>query len=81
MLELLFNEPQLLIVYCVALEIDMVYAPTHEERAAFQRLTVDDMIAIQDGETTLTREGTMHQQKKVFLKNSTNIDHLHSGKY
>ncbi|KAL0749925.1 hypothetical protein Bca101_031928 [Brassica carinata] len=64
MLELLFNEPQLLIVYRVALEIDMVYAPTPEERAAFQRLTVDDMIAIQDGETTLTREGTMHQQKK-----------------
>lgn len=60
MLELLFNEPQLLIVYRVALEIDMVYAPTPEERAALPRLTVDDMIAIQDGDTIYIDEGRNH---------------------
>ncbi|CAH8388212.1 unnamed protein product [Eruca vesicaria subsp. sativa] len=32
MLEIMFSEPQLLIVYRVALEIEMIYAPSHAER-------------------------------------------------
>ena len=38
MLEIMFNEPQLLIVYRVALEIELVYAPTPEQRDEFPRL-------------------------------------------
>ncbi|KAL0741015.1 hypothetical protein Bca4012_082528 [Brassica carinata] len=51
MLEMIFNEPQLLIVFRVALEIEMVYAPTLEEREDLRRLTVEDMISIEEGET------------------------------
>ncbi|CAF1755302.1 unnamed protein product [Brassica napus] len=78
MLELLFNEPQLLIVYRVALEIDMVYAPTPEERAAFQRLTVDDMIAIQDGETIYIDEGRNNAPTEEVLHGEPmDVDNLH----
>ena len=56
MLEMLFNEPQLLIVYRVSLEIEMVYAPSNEEREEFPRLTVDDMISIVEGEPLSTEE-------------------------
>lgn len=50
MLEIMFNEPQLLIVYRVALEIELVYAPTPEQRDEFPRFTVDDAITIMDVE-------------------------------
>ena len=56
MLEMLFNEPQLLIVYRVSLKIEMVYAPSNEAREKFPRLTVDDMIAIVEGEPLSTEE-------------------------
>lgn len=56
MLDMLFNEPQLLIVYRVSLEIEMVYAPSNEEREEFLRLTVDDMISIVEGEPLSTEE-------------------------
>ncbi|KAF3484949.1 hypothetical protein F2Q69_00053781 [Brassica cretica] len=56
MLEMLFNEPQLLIVYRVSLEIEMVYAPSNEDREELPRLTVDDMIAIVEGEPLSTEE-------------------------
>ncbi|KAH0928842.1 hypothetical protein HID58_014569 [Brassica napus] len=78
MLELLFNEPQLLIVYRVALEIDMVYAPTPEERAALPRLTVDDMIAIQDGDTIYIDEGRNHAPTEEVLHGEPiDVDNLH----
>lgn len=49
---MMFNEPQLLIVYRVALEIEMVHAPSPVEREEFPRFTVvDDMISIAEGET------------------------------
>lgn len=57
MLEMLFNEPQLLIVYRVALEIEMVYAPSAEERNEYPCLTVDDMIIIVGGEPIETNGG------------------------
>lgn len=56
MLDMLFNEHQLLIVYRVSLEIEMVYAPSNEEREEFFRLTVDDMISIVEGEPLSTEE-------------------------
>ncbi|KAF2594769.1 hypothetical protein F2Q70_00042765 [Brassica cretica] len=54
MLEIMFNEPQLLIVFRVALEIEMVYAQPNddgetEDPAAFPHLTVDDIIAMELG--------------------------------
>ncbi|CAH8301283.1 unnamed protein product [Eruca vesicaria subsp. sativa] len=45
-----FNKLKLLIVFQIALEIEMVYAPTREEREEFPHLTVEDMISIQEGE-------------------------------
>ncbi|CAH8352295.1 unnamed protein product [Eruca vesicaria subsp. sativa] len=55
-LEIMFNEPQLLIVHRVALEIELVYAPTPEEMAAYPRLTMDDVITIQEGDTVRNDE-------------------------
>lgn len=49
-LEIMFNEPQLIIVYRVALEIELVYAPTPQQREEFPRFTVDDAISIMDVE-------------------------------
>ncbi|RID40841.1 hypothetical protein BRARA_J00853, partial [Brassica rapa] len=75
---MLFNEPQLLIVYRVALEIDMVYAPTPEERAALPRLTVDDMIAIQDGDTIYIDDGRNHAPTEEVLHGEPmDVDNLH----
>ncbi|KAG2328115.1 hypothetical protein Bca52824_010843 [Brassica carinata] len=49
LLELMFNEPQLLSVYRMALGIELVYAPSAEERSQLPRLTVDDVMTIQEG--------------------------------
>ncbi|CAG7901560.1 unnamed protein product [Brassica rapa] len=59
-LEIMFNEPQLLIVFRVALEIEMVYGLPNDEgetqdQAQFQRLTVDDIISM-DGDGSMSPE-------------------------
>ncbi|KAL0716102.1 hypothetical protein Bca4012_065424 [Brassica carinata] len=51
MLEIMFNEPQLLTVFRVALEIEMVYAETGDGTDDFPRLTVDDVIDMGQGVT------------------------------
>ena len=56
----MFNEPQLLIVFRVAIEIEMVYGFPNDEgetqdQAQFQRLTVDDIISI-DGDGSMSPE-------------------------
>lgn len=69
MLEIMFNEPQLLIVYRVALEIELVYAPTPEQRDEFLRFTVDDAITILEGENPYNNgETSMFRAKKVTLQ-------------
>ncbi|CAH8361794.1 unnamed protein product [Eruca vesicaria subsp. sativa] len=55
-LEMMFNEPQLLSVYRIALEIELVYAPTAEEMAQFPHLTYEDIISIEEGETMNTHD-------------------------
>ncbi|KAG5375432.1 hypothetical protein IGI04_040028, partial [Brassica rapa subsp. trilocularis] len=59
-LEIMFNEPQLLIVFRVAIEIEMVHGFPNDEgetqdQAQFQRLTVDDIISI-DGDGSMSPE-------------------------
>lgn len=68
MLEMIFNEPQLLIVFRVALEIEMVYAPTLEEREDLRRLTVEDMISIEEGETLIkdNQNNNVHNHEGTF---------------
>lgn len=56
MLEIMFNEPQLLTVFRVALEIEMVYAETGNGTDDFPRLTVDDVINMGQG-VTISPEG------------------------
>ncbi|KAL0734928.1 hypothetical protein Bca4012_011138 [Brassica carinata] len=51
MLEIMFNEPRLLTVFRVALEIEMVYAETGDGTDDFPRLTVDDVIDMGQGVT------------------------------
>ncbi|CDY45902.1 BnaAnng07830D [Brassica napus] len=56
MLEIMFNEPQLLIVFRVALEIEMVYSfpdeqGVTEDPADFPSLTIDDIIDMEQGYT------------------------------
>ncbi|KAL0727794.1 hypothetical protein Bca4012_023887 [Brassica carinata] len=51
MLEIMFNEPQLLTVFRVALEIEMVYAETEDGTDDFPGLTVDDVIDMGQGVT------------------------------
>ncbi|CAN6931973.1 unnamed protein product [Brassica oleracea] len=51
MLEIMFNEPQLLIVFRVALEIELLYANIGEDGAELPRLTVDDVIDMGQGVT------------------------------
>lgn len=56
MLEKLFNEPQVLIVYYVSLEIEMVYAIQNDDdetqdAAHIPRLAVDDIISMDEGVT------------------------------
>uniref|UniRef100_M4F2F2 Uncharacterized protein n=1 Tax=Brassica campestris TaxID=3711 RepID=M4F2F2_BRACM len=52
LLEIMFNEPQLLVVFRVALEIEMVYSIPSEDDdppVYYHRLTVDDIIETQPG--------------------------------
>uniref|UniRef100_M4ENB8 Uncharacterized protein n=1 Tax=Brassica campestris TaxID=3711 RepID=M4ENB8_BRACM len=52
LLEIMFNEPQLLVVFRVALEIEMVYSIPGEDDdppVNYHRLTVDDIIETQPG--------------------------------
>ncbi|KAH0914630.1 hypothetical protein HID58_029076, partial [Brassica napus] len=52
LLEIMFNEPQLLVVFRVALEIEMVYSIPGEDDdppVNYHRLTVDDIIEMQPG--------------------------------
>lgn len=51
MLEIMFNEPQLLIVFRVALELEKVYAETEDDVTAFPRVNVDDVIDMVEGVT------------------------------
>ncbi|KAL0686024.1 hypothetical protein Bca4012_052872 [Brassica carinata] len=77
MLEMLFNEPQLLIVYRVALEIEMVYAPSAEERNEYPCLTVDDMIIIVGGEPIETNGGmNVEPNQEVLHGEPMDVDHL-----
>ncbi|CAF1903968.1 unnamed protein product [Brassica napus] len=60
-LEIMFNEPQLLIVFRVALEIEMVYGMADdngeaEDPAEFPRLTVDDVISMAEAGTISPEE-------------------------
>ncbi|CAH8370027.1 unnamed protein product [Eruca vesicaria subsp. sativa] len=50
-LEMMFNEPQLLSVFRITLEIELVYAPTAEDMAQYPHLTYEDIISIEEGET------------------------------
>ncbi|KAG2315016.1 hypothetical protein Bca4012_065819 [Brassica carinata] len=55
-LELMFNEPQLLIIYRVALEIEMVYGipnddEENEDPAEFRSLTFDELSSMDEGVT------------------------------
>lgn len=70
MLEMMFNEPQLLIVYRVALEIELVYAPSPEQREELPRLTVDDMIAMAEDEamTNEDHDNPVHPEEGIFIK-------------
>lgn len=52
LLEIMFNEPQLPVVFRVALEIEMVYSIPGEDDdppVNYHRLTVDDIIETQPG--------------------------------
>lgn len=62
----MFTEPQLVSVYHMAFEIEMVYAPTHQERAEFPHLTVDDVVAI-------------HEGVPIEMNNNGNIDQTQQG--
>uniref|UniRef100_M4D159 Uncharacterized protein n=1 Tax=Brassica campestris TaxID=3711 RepID=M4D159_BRACM len=60
-LEIMFNEPQLLIVFRVALEIEMVYGLPNdnvqaEEATGFSRLTVDDVVSMAEAGTISPEE-------------------------
>ncbi|KAL0702007.1 hypothetical protein Bca4012_058129 [Brassica carinata] len=52
LLEIMFNEPQLLVVFRVALEIEMVYSTPGDDGEGpvnYHRLTADDIIEMQPG--------------------------------
>ncbi|KAJ4891756.1 Uncharacterized protein Rs2_31504 [Raphanus sativus] len=68
MLEIMFNEPQLLIVYRVALEIELVYAPTPQQRDEFPRFTVDDAITILEGENPYNNGENINVQSEEVLQ-------------
>ncbi|KAH0926489.1 LOW QUALITY PROTEIN: hypothetical protein HID58_018745 [Brassica napus] len=60
-LKIMFNEPQLLIVFRVALEIEMVYGTADhngeaEDPAEFPQLTVDDVISMAEAGTISPKE-------------------------
>ncbi|CAG7878668.1 unnamed protein product [Brassica rapa] len=78
MLEMMFNEPQLLCVFRMALEIEMVYAPTPDEREEFPHLTVEDMISIQEGEP-MTNEPQNYnvQNQEVLHGQPMDVEELH----
>lgn len=60
-LEIMFNEPQLLIVFHVALDIEMVHGLPNDDVQAqnateFPRLTVDDVISMAEAGTISPEE-------------------------
>ncbi|CAN7021445.1 unnamed protein product [Brassica rapa subsp. trilocularis] len=79
-LEIMFNEPQLLIVFRVALEIEMVYGLPNdnvqaEEATGFPRLTVDDVVAMAEAGTISPEEEFYYAENEegigdlIFLTN------------
>ncbi|KAL0701481.1 hypothetical protein Bca4012_057603 [Brassica carinata] len=77
MLEIMFNEPQLLIVYRVALEIELVYAPTPEQRDEFPHFTVDDAITIMDVENPYDNgENNNVQSEEVLYGQPMDVEQL-----
>ena len=81
-LEIMFNEPQLLIVFRVALEIEMVYGLPNdnvqaEEATGFPRLTVDDVVSMAKAGTISPEEEFYYGENDegigdlIFLTNSS----------
>lgn len=75
MLEIMFNEPQLLIVFRVALEIEMVYAHLDHDGSDLPRITGEDVIHIGEAEALSPDdpsnydpydEGNMKRVNKIF---------------
>lgn len=64
MLEILFTEPQLLSVFRVALQIEMVYAPPAEDMDGYPFLSVDDMISIEEGQSMSTDDESHNVQNE-----------------
>ncbi|CAN7008990.1 unnamed protein product [Brassica rapa subsp. trilocularis] len=81
-LEIMFNEPQLLIVFRVALEIEMVYGLPNEtvqaeEATGFPRLTVDDVVAMAEASTISPEEDFYYAENdEVLYGEPMNIEEL-----
>ncbi|KAH0872560.1 hypothetical protein HID58_069922, partial [Brassica napus] len=89
-LELMFNEPQLLLVYRVALEIEMVYGipnddEENEDPAQFLNLTGEEHISMDEGVTIPPEDPanydpnievikTIEQLENAFIDQSTPLD-------
>ncbi|KAL0704599.1 hypothetical protein Bca4012_071024 [Brassica carinata] len=81
MLEIMFNEPQLLIVFRVALEIELVYANIGEDGAELPRLTVDDVIDMGQG-VTISPEDPYNfdpYEDEVLYGELVTLDELEGG--